>query len=113
MESGRDVNPTRVTAGLAVLAVSAEGCGQCCLGDGGCCRRLLLGPLLLGGQRALVLLIAVALAQVVEAEVLDLVCGAARRGGIPVGLLALAFLEPEEIQLGLLLGLALCGPEPA
>lgn len=78
-------------------------------------RRRLLG-LLLPGLRALV--VAVALAQVVEAKVFDLVAALARHATLRafVALLLLLVFEAKELQLGLglgLLGLCLRGSVPS
>lgn len=105
---------TGVAAGLAVLGVAgvravhagAEG-GQRC--------RCFPGLLLL---HRTALVVALALAQVVKAKVLDLVAALALRAafGTLLAFLLLFVLKAEELQLGLrlgLLGLCLRGPEPA
>ena len=110
------VGLTCVVAALAVLGVAKRRAVDVCRhgsrrGRRTC--RLLRLPLLCG-LRALFVLVAVALAKVVEAKVLDLVAAAAAgaRVGPLLALLALV-LEAEELQLGLLFGFALGGPEPA
>lgn len=104
---------TSVAAGLAVLRVA--GVGAVHTGAQRRQRRRSLLGLLLPGLRALV--VAVTLAQVVEAKVFDLVAALARHAalGALVALLLLLVFKAKELQLGLglgLLGLCLRGSVP-
>lgn len=106
---------TCIAAGLAVLRVTGLGAVHAGAerGQRRSRRRSLLGLLPLLGLGAL--LITVALAQVVEAKVLDLVAAAAAGRaalGALLGPVVLLVLEAEELQLGLLLRLCLGGSEP-
>lgn len=104
---------TSVAAGLAVLGVAGVGAVHARAQCRQRCRRLL--GLLLPSLRALV--VAVTLAQVVEAKVFDLVAALARHAalGALVALLLLLVFKAKELQLGLglgLLGLCLRGSVP-